>query len=105
MPQPQAPSAAPPGYMTPGAIKAQQDYADALLKSSQGEVPGTKGGWTVGVQHLVNALIGGNQAYQANQAGIKSRLGDVAGLPGRTNAPDSTPSQGGAPSDKTSALP
>lgn len=58
----------PKGYMTPDAVKAMYDYSQALLKNSEGAVPGTKGGWTVGVQHLVDALMGGQQAYQANQA-------------------------------------
>lgn len=73
----------PPGYMTPALQKSMNDYAAALLKNSQGTVPGTKGGWTVGLQHMIDALVGGNQAYRANQGQLAGRSYDVAGLPTR----------------------
>lgn len=94
----------PQGYITPDAAKAAYDYSQALLKNSMGTVPGTKGGWTVGLQHMVEALMGGQQAYQANRGQLGSAQYGASTIPTRqTPTPDN--SQGNAPSDKTSALP
>src|SRR5579864_5765859 len=79
------------GYITPNMAKNQYDYAKALLQNSEQPVPGTKGGWTVGVQHLVDALMGGQQAYAANKGELASRQIDQNGMPIRQN-PYGTPS-------------
>ena len=71
----------PSGYMTPDMRKAMYDYSQALLKNSETAVPGTKGGWTVGVQHIVDALMGGQQAYAANKGELGSRRYDAAQQP------------------------
>lgn len=70
----------PQGYMTPAQVKSMYDYSNALLKQSGEPVPGTRGGWTVGVQHLVDALVGGKQAYDANRGELGSRTVDSQSL-------------------------
>jgi len=98
----------PPGYVTPDQIKAMNEYSQALLKNSMGGVPGTKGGWTVGLQHLVEALMGGKLQYQSNQNELASRRYDAGNLPTAPGAPmaqpDSTNSDN-APSAKKDVPP
>src|SRR5690242_16336365 len=62
-------------YATPEEIKQRYDWAKALLDQSQSNVPGTKGGWTIGLRNIVDALVGGNQAYQAAQQGREQLQG------------------------------
>ena len=62
-------------YATPEEIKQRYDWAKALLDQSQSNVPGTKGGWTIGLRNIVDALVGGNQAYQAAQQGRQQQQG------------------------------
>lgn len=106
----------PQGYITPSHAKNLLDYSKALMKNSMGPVPGTKGGWTVGLQHLVEALVGGTSAYNANVGELASRGFDAqnraqspSGLPDST-APATWPVPGArsedAPSEKKqTALP
>jgi hypothetical protein len=54
-------------YASPNELADRRAYANALLKQSLGDVPGTRGGWTVGLRNMVDALVGGHMGYQANQ--------------------------------------
>jgi hypothetical protein len=92
----QAPQDQSQVYQTPDAAKARFDWAQALLKQSQEAVPGTKGGWTMGVRNIVDALIGGDQAYKANQGILAARQTDQNGMPIRQN-PYGTPTVSAAP--------
>lgn len=84
----------PQGYMTPAQTKAMYDYSQMLLKNATGTVPGTKGGWTVGLQHMVEALMGGQQAYAANKGELASRRYDASQQP---QAPGTMASGGRVP--------
>ncbi len=57
-------------YATDPAIKAQRDYAKALMYGTQGnagrQFPVVQS-WTQGVSNMVNALLGGNDAHNAEQ--------------------------------------
>ena len=109
----QAPVAVQPATMpqtwnaTPAQIQNMYDYANALTKNSMGTVPGTKGGWTVGLQHLVEALVGGKEAYNANQLQKQAMMGGAgtytSGIPKPpADAPAApTNDQSDAPSKKT----
>ncbi|HET9285682.1 MAG TPA: hypothetical protein VFR24_27335 [Candidatus Angelobacter sp.] len=68
----------PKNYVTPNYNQSTYDYAKALLQNSEGAVPGTRGGWTVGLQHLVDALVGGSLQRQANNQELASRGYDAA---------------------------
>lgn len=64
--------ATPSSYASPEAIKAQRDYANALLYHHVGDRAGgaqfpVVQSWTQGVSNMVNALMGGRELYDANQ--------------------------------------
>lgn len=105
--QQQIPSQYPQGYMTPAQIRSMYDYSQALLKKSEEPVPGTRGGWTVGVQHLVDALVGGKQSYDANRGELGARTYDAGSLEPKmgTWATPSANRSEDAPSEKKTALP
>src|ERR1700680_4843349 len=71
-------------YMSPQAAAAQREYAKALMYGSGDKGPQFKDvhSWTQGVSNMVNALMGGNAMYGANQAdqrAINSSIGQVPG--------------------------
>ena len=78
------------GYTTPDQIKAQQDYAKALMTGS-GQQPVHH--WTQGVSNMVAALAGRNLYDRVNQEQIDAMNRQAAAqanvpLPGAT--PDAT---------------
>ena len=84
----------PPGYATPEQIKAQQDYAKALMTGS-GQQPVHH--WTQGVSNMVAALAGRNLYDRANQEQIQANqlsAGAVPAIPSSgTPATQSSPPQ------------
>jgi len=85
----------PENYATPAQIKSTYDYAKALLYGPQQQ---SVHHWTQGVSNMVNALVGGNLDYQANQRELAARdylaKNKVDALKG-TGAFEEGPSSGG----------
>jgi len=101
----QNPNFVNPAYASPQQFAQQRAYANALL-ANQPPVPGTRGGWTQGIANMVNALVGGHLARQADiqeQAANRAQMQALAGAFGKPNnlsgiigslGPMATPAQG-----------
>lgn len=78
------------GYMTPDAIKSLYEYAKALQSSPAKEGGGQQfpiiSPWQ-GASNIVNALVGGYEANQANQAGLAGVTRAMQQRPAITNTP------------------
>lgn len=68
----------PEGYATPEQIKNMYEYSNLLTKHAT-ETPVRH--WLQGVSNVVDALVGGKTAYDANQRTIQSRNFDRGQLP------------------------
>lgn len=72
--------APPPGYVSPDALKLQQDYAKALLSQSQSDPVHS---WSQGLGNMVEALVGGSMARKAGErqtAAESAAMGQSAAL-------------------------
>jgi hypothetical protein len=93
------PVVAPNAALTPQGIKAQRDYAQALMTGERG-----KGGaqfpvvqsWTQGLSNMVNALMGGGEMYNANQreATAQNRLANATDTTPKTSFSEGPSSEG-----------
>jgi hypothetical protein len=94
-------------YMSPQTAAAQREYAKALMTGSGDKGPQFKNvqSWTQGVSNMVNALMGGNALYganQADQARITHGMGQPAGTPSQPSFDEGPSSEGQTKSDDMS---